>query len=254
MSKLAVQRSAISDHSLFDGGDTTAKLLLSNGEMLEAVRYEAGASGFVTAHWANSHSMELEIPNSCIEGDGKKLTPWQHKVVKKKPAGRPKKKPAAAMPVLAQAAAEHSPSGAAGDDGLHDEDDTADDGLHDGENTADDGLHDGEDTADATDVGQNGLTSGHESAETTLKLQKAHNNSWTIVICSNSRDRSQILWVWQEMCSSSGKEPRVVCDRIMECLQSEIIGIKQPVAKNPDLVGLKTKAKSLRAALLDEGR
>ena len=101
----------------FDGEDATTKLLLSNGEVLKALKYEAGASGFITAHWANSYSMKLEVPNSCIEGDDTKLKPFEHKAVKKRPAGRPKKKPASAMPVLAHAAAEDSPLDVAADGG-----------------------------------------------------------------------------------------------------------------------------------------
>jgi hypothetical protein len=217
----------------FDGGQGAAKMLLSSGEMLDADTYVAGSAGFIVAQWtAAGESLELEVPNSCLDAESNTIAKWQHRVAVRRAPGRPKKRPAAAITrVKPSASSEGDPelqaalcdAGAAGSV-----------------------IAGGEGSDDIW------VCSSDGAAGAVLKARSAHGGSCTIAIVNNasSKDKAQILWVSKEMVNPLCKTPKQVCDEIIHKLGHEV-DIKHPVAKNPGLAALKEKAQNLRAEMLD---
>ena len=65
----------------FDGNQRVAKMLLSDGVLINADDYASGLDGFIVAHWYGEHndSLELEVPNSCLTEDHT-IMKWDPKV------------------------------------------------------------------------------------------------------------------------------------------------------------------------------
>ena len=74
-----------------DGKTRTAKMLRSDGCVINADKYTAGANGFVCALWMHDGStLELELPNSCLDETTGELKQWSaaQPHLAKKPAAK----------------------------------------------------------------------------------------------------------------------------------------------------------------------
>ena len=211
----------------FDGGCGAARLLMSNGDLVNADVYVEGDNGFIAAQWTSAElSLELEVPNSHLDKETKKIKEWVPKKVTKRPAGR--------KPVLKKPACQPSCEGEAGGASVVAKAGADDEAEAGGAAEADEEMPDQAEPADGW----------------TMKLRGAHNDSMTLVVYSHSKDKAQVLQVSKEMCAQVDLGPKEVCEKILEQMQDQVSNIKGKVANNTELVELREAAKVLRTALL----
>lgn len=204
----------------YDGRSRLAKLLLSDGTMINADKYEAGADGFVIAKWvAQNESLALEVPNQYLKGNtiiGSEL----------------RKRPTASSTRVGAKAAKREPEREK--DESHEEDELLKEEV--GVDGADDGAE---------------PVQGEGNVFISLKIRPGHDNEMTIVcIGKDAKDKAQLLSVSPSSCTDRGKSPKEVCEHVIGLMQHELHGFKPPVAKSKWLSLLRDLARQHKRMFL----
>jgi hypothetical protein len=232
----------------FDGGQMCARMLLSDGRMLNADAYAHGPDGFIIATWHDPKvTWATDVLNRCF--DGKCFVVVAEPLAAKAPR-RPlikgiKKRPTTSLADsdVAGAADECDAAGATDDcdaAGVADEGDAA--RLLDEAATEDEWL-------------PPTLEEGCElESQMTLRVRPGHDTAMTITVQSGLRggkDKAQIMEVKAEQLKGTRKSPREVCESVIALLEKDIKLYPPPAAGAPWLKDVRALAKRYRAAIVE---
>jgi hypothetical protein len=205
----------------FDGNQRVAKMLMSDGSTINADKYTAGSDGCLVASWFKpAAQLSLTVPNSNLHGD--QIVKYQPPICKR-PAKADKKE----------------------EEELKEEDEPIE----------------AEDTAMKSEEEEGGAEEEEEEEEekpdekkpaskVELKIRPGHDNSMTIVVLTDSKDKAQVL----EVNGAHGKQakmtPRELCESIIQCLYEDLKDCEPPVSGAEWLPQVRQTAREYRGAFL----
>lgn len=197
----------------YDGEARVAQMLMSDGALINADRYEPGGDGFVVAKWLDPPAeLGLEIPNTLLVGNTISPKPMQvpnteHTLqVLKRPGGKQRNNVKKAK-------------------SMSEDDDFK------GELKAEpkDEEHSAEENAEK--MGEN-TEEGESEEQVVIKTRPGHGNKMTLVLLgSSASDKAQIVEVAPNQCVGADMSPKMACDAIAELLRPVLKGMPPPVAK-----------------------
>ena len=182
--------------SFYDGKVRLARMLMSDGSLINADNYVQGKGGFIVAHWANAgETLELEVSNSRLE-HGRITEP------------QTLKRPAAAPSTSGKRAKEEKTKEEA-------EVETKTEEVEKQEDVEEEEEEQQEDVEE-------------EEKEITVKIRPGHDNEMTLVAFGEiSSDKAQILSVSPAMCPE-GSSPTDVCKQVMDLLEPDLKELYAP--------------------------